>query len=430
MLDIKFIAENPKKIKENLKKRFQEEKEPLVDELADAYSEWKGLKAQIDELRHERNLISQKINEAKKAGKDISSFVKKAKGLPDKIKKKEDVAEQLWSRIKEIQLQIPNIVHESVPIGKDDSENVEKARYGKPKVPNFEVKSHVEIAEKLGLADFDASARTSGNGFFYLKGPLALLDQALVRFALDSLIKKGYTFVFPPHLIRKRVCEGVVDFDFFRDMVYKIEDEDLYMIGTSEHPLIGQFLNQDIMKDKLPIKEVGLSVCFRKEIGSHGIDEKGLFRTHQFNKVEQIIICEPEDSYKYYDEILKNSIELFKKLKLPIRILESCSGDLGELKSKGADLEAWSPRQKKYFEICSVSNLTDTQSRRTNIRVFDGKEYYHPHTLNNTAIATSRAMVAIIENYQTKKGTILIPDALRPYMFGMKEIKGPEVKIE
>lgn len=430
MLDLKFIIENPDVIKENLRKKFQENKISLVDEICQLYDEWKEVKAKLDDLRHERNLISQEINDAKKSGKDISALKEKAKNLPAMIKENEEKVDSLFGRIKKIQLSIPNIIHESVPIGKDDSENVERVRYGEPRVPDFEVKSHVEIVEKLGIADFDASSRSSGNGFFYLKGPLALLDQALQRFAIDSLIKKGYVFTFPPHMIRKRVCDGVLDFEFFRDMIYKIEGEDLYLIGTSEHPLVGQFLDQILKKEELPIKLVGLSVCFRKEIGSHGIDEKGLFRTHQFNKVEQVIICEPEDSYRFYDELLNNSIELFKALKIPIRVLESCSGDLGDMKAKGADLEAWSPRQKQYFEICSVSNLTEAQARRTNIRVFDGKHYYYPHTLNNTAIATSRAMVAIIENYQTKEGTIVIPEVLRPYMYGMKEIKGPEIKIE
>jgi seryl-tRNA synthetase len=430
MLDIKFILQNKDTVADSIKKRFQDSKLALLDELEDKYNRWKALKADVDSLRFQRNSVSEEINKGKKEGKDVSDLIDKAKSIPSQIATKEKESSALWERILEIQLKIPNVLHESVPVGRNDSENVERARFGDPKVPDFEVKNHAELCESLRLADFDASARTSGNGFFYLKGPLALLDQALIRYAIEFLCKKDYVFTEPPLMIRKRVCDGVLDFSFFSDMVYKIEGEDLYMIGTSEHPLVGQFVDQEIQKASLPIKLAGLSPCFRKEIGSHGLDEKGIYRTHQFNKVEQVIVCEPEDSYKYYDEILNNSIELFKGLEIPIRVFESCSGDLGDLKAKGADIEAWSPRQKKYFEVCSVSNLTDTQARRTNIRVFDGSKRYIPHTLNNTAIATSRAMVAILENFQTNKGTIIVPKVLRKYMFGMEEITGPDVKFK
>jgi len=429
MLDIKFILQNKEIVADSIKKRFQDSKLELLDELDEKYNKWKSLKADVDSLRFQRNSVSEEINKGKKEGKDVSELIDKAKSIPNLIAEKEKESGALWERILEIQLKIPNVLHESVPIGKNDSENVERCSFGEPKVFDFEVKNHAELCESLGIADFDASARTSGNGFFYLKGPLALLDQALIRYAIEFLCKKGYVFTQPPLMIRKRVCDGVLDFSFFSDMVYKIEGEDLYMIGTSEHPLVGQFVDQEIQKASLPIKLAGLSPCFRKEIGSHGLDEKGIFRTHQFNKVEQVIVCEPEDSYKYYDEILNNSIELFKGLEIPIRVFESCSGDLGDLKAKGADIEAWSPRQKRYFEVCSVSNLTDTQARRTNIRIFDGSKRYIPHTLNNTAIATSRAMVAILENFQTKKGTVVIPKVLRKYMFGMEEITGPDVKF-
>jgi seryl-tRNA synthetase len=430
MLDIKFILQNKDTVADSIKKRFQDSKLALLDELEEKYNRWKALKADVDSLRFQRNSVSEEINKGKKEGKDVSDLIDKAKSIPSQIATKEKESSALWERILEIQLKIPNVLHESVPVGRNDSENVERARFGDPKVPDFEVKNHAELCESLRLADFDASARTSGNGFFYLKGPLALLDQALIRYAIEFLCKKDYVFTEPPLMIRKRVCDGVLDFSFFSDMVYKIEGEDLYMIGTSEHPLVGQFVDQEIQKASLPIKLAGLSPCFRKEIGSHGLDEKGIYRTHQFNKVEQVIVCEPEDSYKYYDEILNNSIELFKGLEIPIRVFESCSGDLGDLKAKGADIEAWSPRQKKYFEVCSVSNLTDTQARRTNIRVFDGSKRYIPHTLNNTAIATSRAMVAILENFQTNKGTIIVPKVLRKYMFGMEEITGPDVKFK
>jgi seryl-tRNA synthetase len=313
-------------------------------------------------------------------------------------------------------LQIPNIMHKSVPIGKSDKENVVKEKIGTPRKFDFDVKSHVELVESLNICDFDAARRVSGGGFFYLKGSLAELNQALLKYGVDFMVRKGYTLVEPPLMINKDATSGVVDFEFFKDMVFKIEGEDLYLIGTSEHPLIAMFKGMVIEEKDLPIRLCGISQCFRKELGAHGIDEKGLYRTHQFNKVEQIIICKPEDSWKYYDELLENSKELFESLGLPTRVFESCSGDLGDLKAKGADLEVWSPRKKGYFEACSVSNLTEAQSRRLRIRVRKGDGKYYPHTLNNTAIATSRAMVGILENYQEKDGSVGVPEVLRGYM--------------
>ena len=423
MLDIKFIRENPEKIKENLKKKFQEEKLPLVDDVLAKDEEYRRLLQEAEKLRHDRNEVTGKINETKKSGGDITELMKQAKEIPARIKETEEKVDTLKKEITEIVKKIPNIIHESVHIGKDDSENVEIERFGEPIKKSFPVKSHVEICESLGVADFDASARVAGNGFFYLVGDLALLNQALIRFGIDFMIRKGYTFMEPPLMVRREVCDGMVDLSFFEEIIYKVDGEDLYLIPTAEFPLVAMFINQVVDKKQLPIKLCGFSQCFRKEVGAHGIDEKGLFRTHQFNKVEQVIICEPEESWKYYDELQKNSVELFKELGLPTRIFESCSGDLGDLKAKGADLEAWSPRKDGYFEICSVSNLTDAQSRRLNIKVDDGGSRYLPHTLNNTAIATSRAMVAILENFQNEDGSITIPEVLSPYMNNMSTIE-------
>ncbi|MBU2561687.1 MAG: serine--tRNA ligase [Nanoarchaeota archaeon] len=422
MLDIRFIRENPEIVKDNMEKKFREDTH-IVDDLLAKDEEYRKLLQESERLRHERNQVTQKINDLKKSGGDITALLSQAKAIPARIKDIEEKQGSLKEEIVDLLKKIPNILDESVPVGKDSSENVERVRYGDPIMKGFPVKSHVELCEALGIADFDSSARVAGNGFFYLFGDLALLNQALIRFAMDFMIKRGYVFMEPPLMVRREVCDGMVDFNFFREIIYKIEGEDLYMIPTAEFPLVAMFINQVIEKKRLPIKLCGYSQCFRKEVGAHGIDEKGLFRTHQFNKVEQVIICEPEDSYRYYDELLQNSIDIFKELGLPTRVFESCSGDLGDLKAKGADLEAWSPRKEGYFEVGSVSNLTDCQSRRLNIKVDDGKERYFPHTLNNTAIATSRAMVAILENFQNEDGSITIPDVLGPYMNNMSRIE-------
>lgn len=424
MLDIQLFRENSKLIKDNLKKKFQEEKIKLVDEVIALDEDWKKLKKHADDLRSERNTLSKEVNEAKKAGKDIKPILKKVKEIPLKIEKVEEKIKKNRELTFQHMMSIPNIIDSKTPIGKDESKNVEIAKFGKPEKFDFEVKGHVELTEQLDIADFESSATVAGKGFYYLKGDLALLNQALQRFGVDFITKRGYTLVEPPLMTRKFILDGVVDMTFFNEMMYKIEEEDLYLIATSEHPLIGMFVNATINEDKLPIKISGISPCFRKEIGAHGIDEKGLFRTHQFNKVEQVILCKPKDSPKLYEELLKNSIDLFKELGLPTRVLESCSGDLGELKSRGADLEAWSPRKQGYIEICSVSNLTDAQARRLNIKAKNKDGKYVVHTLNNTMIATSRAMVAILENYQNKDGSITIPKVLRPYMQGKKKI-GP-----
>ena len=422
MIDIKLIRENAKQVKENIKKKFQTQKLVLVDKIKKLDDEWRKLKYQSDNLRKERNKISEKINQAKKAKQDIKDLIKKAKEIPEKIKKIEDKTDKLQTQIKEIMYQIPNIMHKSVPTGKSDKENKEIKKIGKPKKFDFKVKSHVELGEQLGVLDFDTSAKISGNGFYYLKKELALLNMALINFARDFMVKQGFEYLEPPLMIRQEILNGVYSNEEIEAMAYKIQDEDLYLIATSEHPLIGQFINTTLQKKQLPILQTAYSMCFRKEIGSHGIDEKGIYRTHQFNKQEIIVICEPEDSYKWYDKMLNHSIDLFKALEIPIRVLECCSGDLGDLKAKSVDLEAWSPRQKKYFEITSLTNMEEAQARRLNIKINNGKENYFAHTLNNTAIATSRAIVAIMENHQQKDGSIKIPKALHKYT-GFKEIK-------
>jgi seryl-tRNA synthetase len=428
MLDIRFIRENAQVVKDNLRKKFQEDKLNLVDQLLKKDEDYRKMLQKAEELRHERNTLTQKINETKKKGGDIASIVKKAKDIPGMIQEIETKTDALKIEVLDLQKRIPNIIHESVPIGRNDKENVERAKFGKPRKFDFEVKNHAELCEALGIADFDAAARVSGNGFYYMMGDLALLSQAMMQFAIQFMVKRGFTYVEPPLMIRHKIVDGVVDMNFFKDMVYKIEGEDLYLIATSEHPLIGMFVDQVVEEKRLPILYCGFSPCFRKEIGAHGIDEKGLYRRHQFNKVEQVVICKPGESMMFYDRILKNSIDLFKELGLPTRVFESCSGDLGDLKHKGADLEVWSPRKEGYFEACSASNLTDCQARRLNIKVDNGQERYFPHTLNNTVITTSRALVAILENYQNKDGSIDIPKALQPFMMGIKKISAKSVE--
>ncbi len=426
MIDINLIREHPEIVKENIKKKFQNEKLPLVDEIRKKDEEWRKLRGKVDNLRAERNTLSREIAEAKKAGKDAKKLLQKAKNIPEEISNIESKISALYAHIAQNLSLIPNILHKSVPIGKDSSQNVVREVIGKPIAPSFEIKNHAELMEKNNLADFDASIALSGNGFYVLRGDLALLNQALINYARDFMVDKGYTYIEPPLMIREEILKGVYSKKEIDAMAYKIQDENLYLIATSEHPVIGMFINKTLNHKDLPIKLTAYSMCFRREIGSHGIDEKGLYRTHQFNKQEMVVICKPEDSYKYYDELLKLSKELFKKLKIPIRELESCSGDLSDLKAKGADLEAWSPKQKKYYEITSVTNMEEAQARRLNIKFFDEKgERRFAHTLNNTAIATSRALVAIIENFQQKDGSIKIPDVLVPYMHGKKFIGLP-----
>ena len=424
MLEMKFIRENIKKVKENIKNKNKEYLLPLVDEIIKLDEEYRQNIQLANDLKHKRNTVTDKISENNQKGLPIDDLLAEARLLPEKIKVIDDKQRELYEKIIDIQKKIPNIISKKTPIGKDETENKELKRFGEPKKLDFEVINHGEIAEKLNIADFEASRNVSGKGFYYLKGDLALLNRALINYASDFLHKKGYVYVLPPQMINKRACEGSVDFTFFRDMAYKIEDEDLYLIATSEHPLISMFVDKTIDEEKLPIKIFSFSSCFRKEIGSHGLDERGLFRLHQFDKVEQIIICKPEESEKAYNELLKNTVKLFVSLELPTRILESCTGDLGDLKHRGADVEVWSPRNNKYIEVASCSNLTSAQAVRLNIKAKTRQgEKYYVHTLNDTAIATSRALVAILENHQTKEGTIKIPKVLQKYMYGKTEIK-------
>ena len=424
MIDIKLIRENTKLVKENIKKKFQKEKLDLLDELIFKDKDWRDLKSQVDELRSERNKISKEIAEAKKEKKDSKKLLAKAKLIPRKIQEKEKKSKKLKSDINDLLKRIPNLIHESVPLGKSSKENVEIEKIGTPKKFSFDIKNHAELGEELGVLDFEISSKISGNGFYILKGDLALLNQALINFARDFMVSKGYEYIEPPLMIREEVLKGVYSKAEIDAMSYKIDGEDAFLIATSEHPVIGMFVNKTLNYKELPIKLTAYSMCFRKEIGSHGIDEKGLFRTHQFNKQEMVILCEPKESYKYYAELMDLSKQLFKKLKIPIRELESCSGDLSDLKSKGADLEFWRPRLKEYNEIGSVTNMEEAQARRLNIKYFDKNgERKFVHTLNNTAIATSRALVGILENYQQKDGSVKIPDVLVPYMNGKKLIE-------
>ncbi|MCK9568146.1 serine--tRNA ligase [Candidatus Pacearchaeota archaeon] len=422
MIDIKLIRENPEIVKKNIKKKFQDEKLPLVDKVIKLDEEWRKLKYEEDKLRGDRNSISKQISEAKKAGSSATALMKKAKEIPEEIEKLEGKKEKLEEEIKKIMMTIPNIIHDSVPIGKNDLENKEIKKFGENKVPAFEIKHNADIAEENGWADFDSARETSGNGFYYLTGDLAILHEALLAFARDFMIKQGFEFVIPPFIIRRKVVEGVMSFKEMDAMMYKIDNEDLYLIGTSEHSMIGRFIDKVISAKKIPLTLTSYSPCFRKEVGSHGIEEKGLYRLHQFEKQEMIVICEPEDSYNWYNKMLQFTVDVFRLLDIPVRTLECCSGDLADLKAKSADVEAWSPRQKKYFEVGSCSNLTDAQARRLNIRIEGKGKIYFAHTLNNTVLASPRALIAFLENNQQKDGTIKIPEALQPYMFGKKFI--------
>lgn len=422
MIDIVLLRENPDLIKETCKRKFQTAKLKLVDEALKKDVVWRKLKGEADDLRASRNKISKEIGEAKKAGKNASSLLKKAASIPDAILDVEKKMYALEDEIKAILMQLPNVMHRSVPLGKDASENKVLEVIGKPKKPAFEVKSHAEIAEKLGLGDFDSSARVSGNGFYYMQGPLALLNQALLRFAIDVMVKRGFTYVETPLMLHSSVINNVTDLNDQKNQIYKIDGEDLYLIGTSEHALIGRYIDTILNEKQFPLKQTSYSMCFRKEIGSHGIDEKGFFRTHQFNKIEMVTICTPEDSMKLYEEMKDITIDIFKQLGIPIRVLAICSGDLGDLKHVQVDIEAWSPRKGEYFEVGSCSNLTDAQARRLKIRCDGPRGRYVPHTLNNTALASSRALVAILENYQQKDGTVKIPAALEPYMHGITQL--------
>jgi seryl-tRNA synthetase len=425
MIDINFIRENPNLVKENIKKKFQEEKLAIVDEVKKLDEKWRKLKYDEDNLRAERNKISKKINDAKKKKneKEMKKLMTRAKKIPEEVNEIQIKRKKMEENIDYLLKQIPNIMHESVPIGKDGTQNTEIKKIGEPRIPNYEIFNHAELTEMLDGVDFDSARETSGSGFYYLTGDLALLHSAMLAFARDYMIKQGFIYVIPPFMIRKKVVDGVMSFEDMNVMMYKIDGEDLYLIGTSEHSMIGRYINKTLTANKLPITLTSYSPCFRKEVGAHGIEEKGFYRVHQFEKQEMIVICEPEDSYKWYDKMLNYAVDVFKQLDIPIRILECCSGDLGNLKSKSADVEAWSPRQKKYFEVCSCSNLTDAQSRRLNIKIENKGKKYLAHTLNNTVLASPRAFIDLMENNQNKNGSINIPKVLQPYMGGKKKIE-------
>ncbi len=422
MLDIKLVRENPKLVKENIKKKFQNDKLKLVDDVLSLDDKWRKLKYDEDALRSGRNKVSKGISEAKKAKDEklAKKLMKEAKEIPEKIEKIEIKRKKLEKEINEIMYKIPNIIHSSVPIGKDDSENVEIKRVGKPKVPSFEVMNHAELAEQLSGVDFDSSREVSGNGFYFLTGDIARLHSAVLAYARDYMIENGFEYVIPPFLIRGDVAKGVMSFEERDAMMYKVEGEDLYLIGTSEHSMIGRFIDKTLTK--LPLALTSYSPCFRKEVGAHGIEEKGLYRVHQFEKQEMIVICEPEESYIWYDKMLKLSVNFFKSLDIPIRVLECCSGDLADLKAKSCDVEAWSPRQKKYYEVGSLTNMEAAQARRLNIKINKKGQRYFAHTLNNTVVASPRALIALMENNQNKDGSINVPKVLQPYMGDLKKI--------
>ena len=424
MIDIKLIRENPEIIKENIRKKFQEKKISLVDEVLELDSKWRNEKKKLDNLRSERNKISESINKLIKEGKKLEAdkLISKAKEIPREIEKIEEKSSKLELEIKQRMYKIPNLIDKSVPIGKNNEDNLEIKRFGDPKVPSYEIFNHAELAEKLGGLDLESSRKTSGTGFYFLKKDIARLHSALLTYAREFMIEKGFTYVIPPFIIKSDVVFGVMSFEEMENMMYKIEGEDLFLIGTSEHSMIGMFKDKTLTKKEIPQTLTSYSPCFRKEKGSHGIEEKGLYRVHQFEKQEMIVICEPEDSYKWYNKMLKLTVDFARSLDIPVRVLECCSGDLSDLKAKSADIEAWSPRQKKYWELGSCSNLTDAQSRRLGIKINGGKGNYFAHTLNNTVIASPRALIAIIENNQNKDGSISIPKALQPYMGKMKKI--------
>ena len=425
MIDIKLIRESPEIVKNNIAKKFRDDKLVLVDKALNLDEQWKKIKNDEEGLRSERNKVSEKINQLMKSGKkkEADGFIKSAKKIPAEIEKLETKRKNLETKLQEILSSIPNIMSKRVPSGKDDSENIVEATYGKPEKFSFPVKSHAEIADGLGLADFESSGRVSGSGFYYLEGDLALLNQALIRFAIDKMVKKKFVYVETPLMLKNEVINRVTDLNDQEMMIYRIGNDDVSLIGTSEHSLIGRFVDREINLKDLPIKHTSYSMCFRKEIGSHGIDEKGLFRTHQFNKVEMIVICLPEDSEKFFEELKGITVEIFKDLEIPTRVLQICSGDLGDLKYEQVDVEVYSPRKGDYIEAGSCSNLTSAQARKLGISTRLKGDRITPHTLNNTAIATSRALVAILENNQQKDGSVKIPKVLQKYMGGKKVLE-------
>ena len=426
MLDMKFVRENPDAVKENIKKKFQDEKLPLVDEVIALDEEARATKQEADTLRADRNKLSKQIGMLMGQGKkDEAEEVKKQVTVnSERLSSLEAKETELEEKIRKIMMTIPNIIDPSVPIGKDDSQNVEITRYGEPVVPDFEIPYHTEIMEAFNGIDLDSAGKVAGNGFYYLMGDIARLHSAVLAYARDFMINRGFTYCIPPFMIRSDVVTGVMSFAEMDAMMYKIEGEDLYLIGTSEHSMIGKFIDTMLDEDKLPYTLTSYSPCFRKEKGAHGIEERGVYRIHQFEKQEMIVVCKPEDSKAWFDKLWQNTVDLFRSMDIPVRTLECCSGDLADLKVKSIDVEAWSPRQKKYFEVGSCSNLGDAQARRLKIRVkgADGNKYF-AHTLNNTVVAPPRMLIAFLENNLNADGSVSIPEVLQPYMGGMTKIE-------
>ncbi|MBQ0036243.1 MAG: serine--tRNA ligase [Firmicutes bacterium] len=425
MIDIKLIRENPELVKENIKKKFQDEKLVLVDEVKKLDEEYRELRIKADELRGKRNTISKQIGAlmAKGLKEEAEKIKEEVKKIGEEIENCELLEPQFENKIREKMLVIPNIIDESVPIGEDDSKNVEIEQFGTKRTFDYEIPYHVDIMEKLSGIDIDSARKTSGNGFYYLTGDIARLHSAILSYARDYMVGKGFTYCIPPFMIRSEVVTGVMSFKEMENMMYKIEGEDLYLIGTSEHSMIGRFIDTINDESKLPYTLTSYSPCFRKEVGAHGIEERGVYRIHQFEKQEMVVICKPEESMEWYNKMWKYSVDLFLSLNIPVRTLECCSGDLADLKVKSCDVEAWSPRQQKYFEVCSCSNLGDAQARRLKIRVKGEKGNYLPHTLNNTVVAPPRMLIAFLENNYNQDGSIDIPEALQPYMGGQKKIE-------
>ena len=424
MLDIKFLRENPDLVKENIKKKFQDQKLPLVDEVIVKDRELRTMKQRVDDLRAQRNAMSKQIGGLMKEGKrDEAEAVKQqVASMADELKVIEEKEAVVRDRVQEIMMQIPNMIDPSVPIGKDDSENVELEKFGVPVVPAFEIPYHTEIMERFNGIDLDSARKVAGNGFYYLMGDIARLHSAVISYARDFMIDRGFTYVVPPFMIRSNVVTGVMSFAEMEGMMYKIEGEDLYLIGTSEHSMIGKFIDTILDEKDLPYTYTSYSPCFRKEKGAHGIEERGVYRIHQFEKQEMIVVCKPEESADWFVKLYMNTVDLFRSLDIPVRTLECCSGDLADLKCKSVDVEAWSPRQQKYFEVGSCSNLTDAQARRLKIRVKGSNGKYFAHTLNNTVVAPPRMLIAFLENNLNEDGSVNVPEVLRPYMGGQEKL--------
>ena len=428
MLDIRLVRENPELVKENIKKKFQEEKLHLVDEVLELDEKGRAVKTEGDNLRAERNKVSKEIGALMGQGKKDEAEAAKAHvgEINDRLTHIEEETRKFEEEIKMRMQKIPQIIDESVPLGKDDSENVENDRYGEPVVPDYEVPYHVDIMESFDGIELDAARETSGSGFYYLKGDIARLQSGILSYARDFMIDRGYTYYIPPFMIRSEVVTGVMSFEEMENMMYKIEGEDLYLIGTSEHSMIGKFINTITEEEKMPLKMTSYSPCFRKEVGAHGIEERGVYRIHQFEKQEMVIICKPEDSMTFYEELWNNTVDFFRSLEIPVRTLECCSGDLADLKVKSVDVEAWSPRQQKYFEVGSCSNLGDAQARRLGIKLRGEDGTYFAHTLNNTVVAPPRMLIAFLENLLQADGSVKIPEPLRMYMGGKEKIEPVE----